>query len=146
MKRYFNSLPVYDNVSIQSIANIAGMLARSVIYESMIKAADIHDFGQVLDYIENNLTNGVSIDGIIRDTYMTKSTLFREFRRYYNCTPGEYISRRKVEYAKRELETGSASVSELSARLGFSSSSYFSKVFQKYTSITPTKYRNRRGR
>jgi len=55
----------------------------------------------------------------------------------------ETIGELRMEQAKRLLlENRKLTISEISARTGFSSNSYFSKVFRKENGMTPNEYRN----
>jgi len=56
-------------------------------------------------------------------------------------TVNTFITERKIDEAKRLLETSNQTVSQISAFLGFSSQSYFQNVFKKSTGMTPAKYR-----
>ncbi|MNJ50147.1 Arabinose operon regulatory protein [compost metagenome] len=46
-----------------------------------------------------------------------------------------------MELAKTMLRLTSRSVTEVGALVGYSDRRYFSKVFQRYTGVTPTEYR-----
>ena len=52
----------------------------------------------------------------------------------------EYFHRYKCEEAKRLLKAG-IGLSDISARLAFSSPSHFSRVFKKYVGVSPKDYR-----
>ena len=143
MARYYEQLPVYDEKTIASIANIAAMLASYVIGESMLQLSDSMSFGSVVDYIEANLPVLHSFQDIVDRTHVSKSTLFREFRKNYDCTPGEYLIRRKIEHAKRYLADEELSIEAVSQKLGFSTHSYFGRTFRKLTGISPSDYRRR---
>ncbi len=52
----------------------------------------------------------------------------------------EYITMTKIHFAKEQLKKG-CSVAATSENCGFSSSSYFIKVFTRVTGMTPLKFR-----
>ncbi len=139
----YAALPLYDDTTIESIANIAAILAKYIMFESMLKPSDSFSLGRTVEYIERNLTEPLTTERLVKDTHMSKSALFRAFHETYGCTPGEYVSRRRVERAKQMLEDGTLSVGEIAAALDFSSVSYFDRVFRKITGVPPLSYRNR---
>jgi AraC-like DNA-binding protein len=63
------------------------------------------------------------------------------FRATYGCGIMDYFNQLKVWQAKRLLGTSSLTVEQVSRKLGFSSASYFSRVFQRYTEEAPTDFR-----
>src|SRR5262245_56970147 len=67
--------------------------------------------------------------------------LAREFRNHYGRTAGDYIRQLRVEYACREIAGSSSSLAEIASAAGFSDQSHFSKVFKRFTGMTPSEYR-----
>jgi AraC-like DNA-binding protein len=69
--------------------------------------------------------------------------LSREFHRYNQCTVGELIRRRRVEYACDLLTHSKQSLAEIALTCCFSDQSHFSMMFKRQTGITPSKFRKR---
>lgn len=67
--------------------------------------------------------------------------LAREFRRRYHCTIGEYIRRRRVQSACRQLSETDLPIVEIALNGGFPDQSHFSKTFKRLMGVTPTRYR-----
>jgi AraC family transcriptional regulator len=67
------------------------------------------------------------------------------FRRHYGCTIGEYVRRRRIEFACRELTTSAASIAEIALNAGFADQSHFSRTFKRLTGLTPAAYRKTTG-
>ena len=57
--------------------------------------------------------------------------------------PRSFINYHKIEAAKKLLLDGQ-SVTDTAMELSFSSSNYFSAVFRRYTSLSPTEYVKRK--
>ena len=55
----------------------------------------------------------------------------------------DYITKLKMEEAKDLLLTGNQKIYEISDEVGYDSAFYFSKVFKKYTGMSPKEFRNR---
>ncbi|WP_256146664.1 helix-turn-helix domain-containing protein [Bacillus thuringiensis] len=70
---------------------------------------------------------------------MYLSTLFKN---EVGMTLSEYIHREKVAEAKKLLTLTNYSLLEISTFLNFNNQSYFTKIFKKYTEVTPKQYRN----
>ena len=68
--------------------------------------------------------------------------LAREFRRFYHCTPGEYIRRLRIEFAIEQLTNTDTPLSEIALEAGFFDQSHFSRTFKQVTRMTPREYRS----
>ncbi len=67
--------------------------------------------------------------------------LAREFRRFYRLTVGEYVRRRRVEIACRQISATDAPLSEIALAVGFFDQSHFARTLKKFTGLTPGEYR-----
>ena len=69
---------------------------------------------------------------------------FDYINRIFKETTGKtifiYLNQLRISQAKLIFNTGSFKVSEVAEKVGFQDSYYFSKVFKKYTGITPSNY------
>ncbi|MGW2225094.1 helix-turn-helix transcriptional regulator [Streptomyces formicae] len=67
----------------------------------------------------------------------------RVFKEVYAETPGQYLSRRRIERAQDMLRSADLSVTEICVLVGFSSVGTFSSTFKRRTGMTPSEYRSR---
>src|SRR5262245_9616173 len=63
------------------------------------------------------------------------------FRRQYGCTVGQYVRRRRIEYACRELTSSATGLAEVALAAGFADQSHFCRTFKRLTGLTPAAYR-----
>lgn len=63
------------------------------------------------------------------------------FRRYYNCTIGEYVRRLRVEYSCRELIRSNRPLAEIAVAAGYADQSHFCRAFKNSTGFSPAQYR-----
>jgi AraC-like DNA-binding protein len=73
--------------------------------------------------------------------YMEQSSFTRRFKGYTGKTPKEYQINCRMERATALLLGSDLSLSEIAARCGFASHSFFTKTFKRLYGITPTAYR-----
>jgi AraC-like DNA-binding protein len=64
------------------------------------------------------------------------------FRATYGCGIMAYFNQLKIRQAKRLLCDPSLTVDQVSKKLGFSTASYFSRVFHQHTGRSPLAFRN----
>lgn len=68
--------------------------------------------------------------------------LAREFRKFYGCTPGEYLRALRIEFACRKLSTSAMALVEISLAAGFSHQAHFSRLFKRQIGLTPSEFRS----
>lgn len=67
----------------------------------------------------------------------------RLFRRAYGETPGQYLSRRRIDRAKDLLSSANLTITEICMLVGFSSLGTFCTRFKQQVGLTPGEYRAR---
>ena len=90
--------------------------------------------------ILNNLTSvNFSIEFLSQELKISERQLHRRIKRLTDKTPNKYITEIKLDEAHRLIQEGSVkSVKELSNRVGYSTSDYFSKLFKDRFKKTPS--------
>ena len=97
----------------------------------------------VLDYISDHLHERILIDDLAESVSRTAPYLSRMFRKEMGIPLSEYIIRKKIEAAANMLQFSDFTALDISNYLGFSSQSYFIKLFRRQIGLTPKEYRNR---
>lgn len=145
IEKLYGELAVFDKNRIDSIANVAIMMAKYILFENMLSPGYEPSLDRVLAFIDANLGKNMSISEISRATLMAKSSLYKLFHTHLGCTVSEYINSKRIEKAVELLSGSSMSVSEISEKLGFSSPQYFSRVFRDIKGVSPNQIRKRRS-
>ncbi len=95
---------------------------------------------QAIAYIHENYKEPISRADIASHLCMNEQYLSRCFNKEMGIGPMVYLSRYRIGRAKRLLEAGSLSITQVAMEVGMSSQSYFSRVFQEETGVTPSAY------
>ena len=66
--------------------------------------------------------------------------LSRVFSRKTGISPGKYITRVRIEYAKLLLRDPDTTITYVAEASGFANANYFAKVFRKETGMSPSEY------
>ncbi|AUC21170.1 hybrid sensor histidine kinase/response regulator [Polaribacter sejongensis] len=94
---------------------------------------------KVLAYIGENISNSsLSVEELANELNLSKSQSYRKIKSLTGQTPNELLRRIRLERAYQILETGSAFISEVGFKVGFSSASYFTKCFKAHFGKLPT--------
>ena len=74
---------------------------------------------------------------------MSVNWFIHSFKGVMKMSPMQYIISLRISMAKGYLENSSKNISEISNEVGYDNALYFSRLFRKYTGMTPTEYRKR---
>lgn len=97
---------------------------------------------KILDYLNKNLSNPITIDELAQYMGMSLSTLSRFLKKNTNHNFTDFLQEYRINTVVRELNSnGKECIMDIASRCGFVSQSYFYKIFKKYKGVTPQEYR-----
>lgn len=102
------------------------------------------DFAMLLDYIEHNLSEHITLDSLAAHVHFDKSYLTARFKDSLGTSPIRYVNHLRIERAKTLLATTDDSITQIARTVGFSSIHYFSRYFKEKEGVTPIEYREQR--
>lgn len=114
--------------------------SRKLLMKNYRKHLTKNGLSAAINYINENLTQSISIEKVADIAYMSKSSFYRYFKNEFGMTPIEYVHEKRVELACKLLQRKENSVTDVSYELGYSSLSHFIKLFKNQTGITPKQY------
>ncbi|WP_337098932.1 response regulator [Paenibacillus sp. YIM B09110] len=97
---------------------------------------------QIHQYVEEQIDGDLSLNRLAEHVYLTPFYLSRLYKQKTGHNISDYITRRRIEIAKRMLGERSLKIHEIGMRIGYDSASYFTRFFKKTTSLTPQEYRD----
>ncbi|MBQ2863727.1 MAG: helix-turn-helix transcriptional regulator, partial [Clostridia bacterium] len=95
---------------------------------------------KLIYYINQNYTKNLQLEDIAAHTSFSKQYCMRLFKKHMGRTINDYILELRMKHASYLLRETYMNVNEASDYLGFSSVSYFSRVFKKYYGVSPSEY------
>lgn len=98
---------------------------------------------QILDVIEKNLDNELTLDKIANELNYSKFYLNRLFSENIGCTIHKYIQKRRLTEAARELVESGEPIIEIAFRAGYNSPQAFTQAFQLLYQYPPGVYRQK---
>lgn len=96
---------------------------------------------RIIDYLESNHDKNISSANVAQALFISKSYFCRVFKKNFGCHFHEYLCLYRIEKAKRLLRTTDKTIAEIASETGFSSFSYFSKMFKAQLQMSPSEYR-----
>lgn len=97
---------------------------------------------KVILYINDEIETDLSVEAIAQRFSISTSHLSRIFREHTGITLVEYLNIRKVEESQYFLRHTAKSIADVSDQFHFCNQSYFTRIFKKYTSVTPKQFRD----
>lgn len=98
---------------------------------------------QVIDYMQANLAQDLSILDLATLTHMSESHFSRSFKQSVGVTPYQYLMQQRVERAKQLLKQQAISIGDIALDCGFANQTHLTKVFRQMTGMTPKAYQKR---
>ncbi|MDO9493907.1 PocR ligand-binding domain-containing protein [Acetobacterium sp.] len=92
-------------------------------------------------FIRNNYAKNNSLEEIADSVYLSPFYVSRIFKESQNMTVMDYVTKVKLDEAKKMLSNPRYKIEEIAMSLGYSDGSYFSKVFRRNEGMTPTQFR-----
>lgn len=92
-------------------------------------------------FIEQTLADPLPLPLVARQAGLSESHFCRLFKETTGLTLTDYINRRRIEWAKRELLKPEVRVSEIAFQIGYQSLSQFNRSFARFTGNSPTNFR-----
>lgn len=103
------------------------------------------EIAECTSYIYNHLLEELTLDRLAEQVNLNASYLSTLFKKETGVTITDYIQRERIAEAKMMLRYSALRLSDICSRLNFNDQSYFTRVFKKWTGITPLHYRKKKG-
>ena len=91
--------------------------------------------------IAKNSSKNYSLDEISRNSGLSQAKLQEGFKFLYAKTVSEYIRHARLEEARDLMNNSNLNISQIVYSIGFTSRSYFSKIFKEKYGISPNEFK-----
>jgi len=103
---------------------------------------DLERLREVLAYIHTHYMEKITLEEIAGQIGLCRGECCRFFKKHMNQSLFDYILYYRVEKSLLLLAQKNLSVTEIAEQTGFSSSSYYARVFKEQMNCSPSQYRN----
>ena len=107
----------------------------------MIKTKDVLLIEKIRDYLDENLYDEHSIQGLCRQFTINREKLQAGFHALVNCTVHAYIVRQRIDRAAQRLLETDDSIKVVALDSGYKKQRSFNKTFKALYNLTPASYR-----
>ena len=95
----------------------------------------------VREYIDSNYATDITLDGLSAQFFINKTYLSEMFKEQYGVNLKDYLVSVRITEAKKLLRFTDKTTEEIATMVGINGAAYFSRMFKRVESVTPTEYR-----
>lgn len=100
---------------------------------------------EIKNKFEKDYQNQYTLDILSKEYHINKFKIAREFTKYINMPPINYLIKCRIDKAKELLWNTNESISEIGRLVGIENTTHFINLFKRQTNVTPLAYRNKRN-
>ena len=105
------------------------------------KPLDLKRLTRVTEFINASVERAFTVNELASVACMSPAHFSRSFKAATGTAPHEYVSRQRLDLAKRLLLTSDRLLIDIAYATGFSSQANFNRAFRKSVGTTPSTYR-----
>jgi AraC family transcriptional regulator len=140
--RAIRELSQLDNASSLVLESLAlELMAHALRHDSHTRQHMVPAWLSQVRYLLETDDSPPALAAVARWVGLHPVYLARAFRVHCGCSVGEYVRRRRVARSCERLAFSDMPLSEIALASGFHDQSHFSRVFQRYTAMSPGAYR-----
>jgi AraC family transcriptional regulator len=98
--------------------------------------------GRVIHRLDEEFAEPITSESLAADAGVHPVHLASVFRKFQHETIGDYVQKRRVEYASGLLLNPEMPLTDIALACGFSDQSHFTRVFKRRVGMTPGAFRN----
>ncbi|MCF4007895.1 MULTISPECIES: AraC family transcriptional regulator [Gammaproteobacteria] len=118
------------------ITRLLQQQSRELLLASCKQNNQTTPLGNVLNYIEQHLSEDIQIETLCKIACMSRSKFYQQFKLAFGVTPAQWQQQLRLQQAYRLLQTGER-ISQVCYQLGFNNPSHFSRVFKQTFGAAP---------
>lgn len=108
--------------------------------ETSLLRRELKVIRKLANEIAKNVSKEYTLEKLSRASGLSQAKLQEGFKLLYTRTVTEYIRHARLEEARDYIRNTDMSISEIVYTIGFSSRSYFSKIFKRKYGISPSEF------
>ena len=101
-----------------------------------------YKLNQIIEYIDSNLSHNLTLTKLASLVQISPHYFSSLFKQSTGLTPHQYVTKCRLEQAKKLLRRSHLPIIEICLQVGFHNQSHFTRLFRQHFQITPKAYRD----
>lgn len=106
-----------------------------------VEMSEHEEFSKIVEYLNEHIEEHLTLDTLTKEFSINRNKLNELFMKQASMTSLNYLLNLRIDLAKLLLTKTEIPINEISSRVGYPDSNYFTKVFNKNVGMTPSEYR-----
>lgn len=132
----------FEDISCAYLVQILTMAKRRIDAAADERPVGPPDLSPALEDMQTEFAKKREIADYAKMCCISSSYFISRFKKEYGMSPYRYLTEIRVSQAKHLLLETGISISEISHSIGYSDPFCFSRIFHKYTGMSPSEFRN----
>ena len=128
---------------IHAAAKILDACTEYIKLKEIVKPSAHQLIDKVESFIEEHIGEDLSVDRICRQFNISSTRLYETVRTHTNMGIAALVKKKRLEYAKKLIQTTDMPISQISCEAGFSDYNYFLRVFKETYGVPSKQFRKR---
>lgn len=150
--RIFNLLEQRKKLQALYCATLISNTSGEEGTENQIQAPSLSPSDQkfvdrLMELMDEHMDNGaLMVEDLAASLSMSRSVFFKKLKSLIGLSPVEFVREVRMKRAAELIEEGGYNMAQIAYMVGFNDPHYFSKCFKLVFSMTPTEYKESKGR
>jgi len=117
------------------------MMLHTHLIKHGVVSSDMESIQLCLEFIHSNYKERIGNLDIANAGFISPYYLIKRFKDVIGETPVHYLTKLRIKQAMMMLQNPKNTVNDIARECGFQNGNYFTKVFKKFTNLSPSEYR-----
>ncbi|MEP6513742.1 MAG: AraC family transcriptional regulator [Parafilimonas sp.] len=143
------SMPLYSRLKLdilimEIVDAVMKILTGNSLYAELSQSSKRHHLNTIeraKEYMLENFTTDISLNDLAKHCYISPFHFSRIFKQFCAFSPLNFIQHLRLKHAETMLRTTNLSITDICFESGFNRLDYFSTVFTKKYTLSPSKYK-----
>jgi len=143
MSDYKGRFVAKNAIVLQLIASLSEKISKQIHSPAPLhKNPHYATIVRSMEYIRNHYNKKIAFQKLAEDLNLSYSTFLRHFTEICGISPGQYLTRCRMEKAKEMLTHTEKSILDIALECGYYDSSHFIRAYTEANGMSPLSFRN----